>query len=244
MPCTRIQGSLTPLEHSARLKSSLTPLKRLDGFIQEQKVRREEFRARHRQRAAQAATLEELHRAPSKPVDSKEGKKKESYRHWNPTNCVELELHALRAIRCVGMPYSCAVQTSELYKETQKCKREKVMYKCLDFGHSSPYSARQDAIQKLAAGCSKVDAHIQLRFGLVLSNDPVLRMFFRLVENVREKTIDAVECAASWERNVGRGQPFLYKYVRHKDAMISWTIAVYLIVRCCLQPSLLLNLCD
>lgn len=154
--------------------SSLTPIERLDVFIQEQKTRREEFWARHRQRGAVATALNDLLESSQAPPAATKEVKKDRTRHWNPTNCVELELHAVKAI-----------------------------------------VHRQDAIQKLAAGCAKIDEHVQLRRGFVLSNDPVFKLFFRLVEAVRDRTIDAVECVASWERNVGRGEPFVYKCAYH-----------------------------
>lgn len=160
-----------------RLQGSLTPLERLDGFILEQKARREEFWARHRQRAALESTL---HTQPSSSNIVAAKEKKGRVRHWNPSNCVELEMHAIKAI-----------------------------------------AARQDAIDKLAVACAKVDEHVQLRCGFVFSNDPVLRVFFSLVERVRERTITAVECVASWERNVGRGQPFMHKCAHHVS--ICWS---------------------
>lgn len=162
---------------TAGIKASLTPLERLDGFIQEQKARREEFWSRHRQRAGLQSTAVQSNAAPSGPQCETSGapvvkeQKKERTRHWNPTNCVELEVHALKAI-----------------------------------------ANREDAIRKLAAACAKVDEHVHLRSGFILSSDPLLRLFFSLVERVRERTVDAVECVASWERNVGRGQSFMYKY--------------------------------
>lgn len=71
--------------------------------------------------------------------------------------------------------------------------------------------ARTDAIQRLLQCCERVDSHLATRGGFVCNSDPVLKMFFRLVGNVRVKTIDAVECVSSWERNVGRGRPFVHK---------------------------------
>lgn len=71
--------------------------------------------------------------------------------------------------------------------------------------------ARTDAIQRLRQCCEKVDDHVAARGGFVCNSDPILKMFFRLVGTVRLKTIDAVECVSSWERNVGRGRTFVHK---------------------------------
>jgi hypothetical protein len=141
-----------------------------------------------RQRSALKTTVANLQkgtacqqaRAPQEP-------KKNGSRHWNPVNCVELEVHARKAI-----------------------------------------AARQEAIQKLAQCCAKVDEHVQVRDGFILSQDPVINLLFSLVERVRERTIDAVECVASWERNVGRGRPFLHKCVVHTPVSDVLNAVLYL----------------
>jgi hypothetical protein len=71
--------------------------------------------------------------------------------------------------------------------------------------------ARIDAIHKLTQCCIKLDATLDTTM-FISSRDPRVSVFFRCVANVRAKTIEAVERVASWERLVGRGRPFVYRY--------------------------------
>jgi hypothetical protein len=179
---------------SGGVKGELTALERLDFFIQEQKKRRDAFWARHRERSMLFTSVDHLaqHKAKQKLQAAASKVEKDAIKHWNPTNCVELELHALKSI-----------------------------------------SARSEAIQKLDSCCRKVDEYVYARGGFVVSSDPMLRLFFRLVENVREKTIDAVECIAAWERNVGRGKPFMHKYA-HPTGSIPRNLRINA-VQCCAE---------
>eukprot|EP00892_Ulva_mutabilis_P012578 jgi/Ulvmu1/9693/UM055_0031.1 len=147
------------------------PLERIDQFIQEQKTRREAFWSK---RAADKlpgslAVKALSSQAPGSLQALAKGNNEAQTKNWNPANCIEHEVYAMKAIQ-----------------------------------------ARTDAIQRLRQCCDKVDEHVAARGGFVCNSNPILKMFFRLVGNVRVKTIDAVECVSSWERNVGRGRAFVY----------------------------------
>lgn len=147
------------------------PLERIDQFIKEQKSRRAAFWNRRDAEKAPGSIGKSLaKKGPGAPGARDKGKDNTDPKLWNPVNCAEHEVHAIRAIQ-----------------------------------------ARTEAIQRLAQCCERVDDHIASRGGFVCNSDPVLKMFFRLVGNVRVKTIDAVECVSSWERNVGRGRAFVHK---------------------------------
>ena len=68
---------------------------------------------------------------------------------------------------------------------------------------------REDAILRLELCTEKVETGA--RAGYMSPDNPLLRMFYRLVATVRLRTLDAVECVSAWERLVGQNRPFMYR---------------------------------
>ncbi len=71
---------------------------------------------------------------------------------------------------------------------------------------------REDSLDRLRVACEKLDASFAGGAPVVLpQTDPLVRLFYRLVGTLRQRTLDAVECIGAWQRKSGRSsEPFIY----------------------------------
>lgn len=70
---------------------------------------------------------------------------------------------------------------------------------------------REDALERLQLCADKVDAGMAAGYGFIGLSDPLTIMFFRQVNTLRQRTLDAVECIAAWERLIAQNRPFVYR---------------------------------
>ncbi|KXZ53645.1 hypothetical protein GPECTOR_6g562 [Gonium pectorale] len=71
--------------------------------------------------------------------------------------------------------------------------------------------AREDVLERLRIAGSKLDNSFGGTVPVVLSSvDPMVRLFYRLVSSLRQRTLDAVESIAAWRRKVSPTEPFIY----------------------------------
>jgi len=71
--------------------------------------------------------------------------------------------------------------------------------------------AREDVLDRLRVACDKLDISFGGGAPLVLSQvDPLVRLFYRLVSNLRQRTLDTIEAIGSWHRKTGSATPFVY----------------------------------
>ena len=60
------------------------------------------------------------------------------------------------------------------------------------------------AAAALQAACNKLEGSFGGAAPLVLSPvDPLVRLFYRLVSTLRQRTLDSVEAIAAWRRKMG-----------------------------------------
>lgn len=71
--------------------------------------------------------------------------------------------------------------------------------------------AREDVIERLKIACEKLDVSLGGSAPLALTaSDPMVRLFYRLVQQLRARTLDCVEALAAWHRRTGSTAPFMY----------------------------------
>ncbi|GFR44089.1 hypothetical protein Agub_g5251, partial [Astrephomene gubernaculifera] len=71
--------------------------------------------------------------------------------------------------------------------------------------------AREDVLERLRIAGGKLDSGFGGVAPVVLSPvDPLVRLFYRLVATLRQRTLDAVEAIAAWRRKVSPTDPFIY----------------------------------
>jgi hypothetical protein len=69
---------------------------------------------------------------------------------------------------------------------------------------------RIEALDRLELVCERVQQATDDQHDFIAGKDPLMKLFFGTVAKLRTKTLDAVECAAAWERNVGSGRAFIH----------------------------------
>ncbi|KAG2429849.1 hypothetical protein HXX76_010631 [Chlamydomonas incerta] len=80
--------------------------------------------------------------------------------------------------------------------------------------------AREDVLERLRIAGGKLDAGFGGAAPVVLSPvDPLVRLFYRLVGTLRQRTLDAVESIAAWRRKVSPSEPFVYYGVDYLAAI-------------------------
>ncbi len=71
--------------------------------------------------------------------------------------------------------------------------------------------AREDVLDRLRVACDKLDVSLGGAAPLVLAaTDPMVRLFYRLVGQLRSRTLDAVETLAAWHRRSQTTDHFVY----------------------------------
>eukprot|EP00798_Chlamydomonas_sp_ICE-L_P014827 gene14827-20880_t len=71
--------------------------------------------------------------------------------------------------------------------------------------------AREDVLDRLRIAGDKLSTVFGDATPLVLSQaDPLVRLFYRLVGNLRGRTLDTVEVIAAWKRKTNSPEPFVY----------------------------------
>ncbi|KAG1672708.1 hypothetical protein FOA52_005185 [Chlamydomonas sp. UWO 241] len=71
--------------------------------------------------------------------------------------------------------------------------------------------ARGDVLDRLGVACEKLDSSFGGGSPVVLSQvDPLVRLFYRLIANLRQRTLDAVEAIGAWHRKTHTAAPFVY----------------------------------
>ncbi|GMH33696.1 hypothetical protein BSKO_01530 [Bryopsis sp. KO-2023] len=73
--------------------------------------------------------------------------------------------------------------------------------------------AREDCLERLFICAEKVDDTTKSSGGWLSKNDPIVRLFYRLVSTLRDKTIVAVETISAFQRLTSATSPFAFKYV-------------------------------
>ncbi|GAX74460.1 hypothetical protein CEUSTIGMA_g1909.t1 [Chlamydomonas eustigma] len=71
---------------------------------------------------------------------------------------------------------------------------------------------REDTLDRLRVACDKLDGSFGGVAPLVLTQtDPLIRLFYRLVGTLRQRTLDTIESIAAWQRKTGGNrEPFIY----------------------------------
>ncbi|GLI67280.1 hypothetical protein VaNZ11_011465, partial [Volvox africanus] len=71
--------------------------------------------------------------------------------------------------------------------------------------------AREDVLERLRIASGKLDSGFGGSAPVVLSPvDPMVRLFYRLVGTLRQRTLDVIESIAAWRRKVNPSDPFIY----------------------------------
>ncbi len=71
--------------------------------------------------------------------------------------------------------------------------------------------AREDVLDRLRVACDKLDSSLGGASPLALApTDPLVRLFYRLVGQLRSRTLDVVETLAAWHRRSQTAEHFVY----------------------------------
>ncbi|EFJ48469.1 hypothetical protein VOLCADRAFT_90723 [Volvox carteri f. nagariensis] len=80
--------------------------------------------------------------------------------------------------------------------------------------------AREDVLERLRIASGKLDSGFGGSSPVVLSPvDPLVRLFYRLVGTLRQRTLDVIEAIAAWRRKVNPADPFIYYGVDYLAAI-------------------------
>ncbi|GIL82880.1 hypothetical protein Vretimale_8381 [Volvox reticuliferus] len=80
--------------------------------------------------------------------------------------------------------------------------------------------AREDVLERLRIASGKLDSGFGGSAPVVLSPvDPMVRLFYRLVGTLRQRTLDVIESIAAWRRKVNPTDPFIYYGVDYLAAI-------------------------
>ncbi|GIL54900.1 hypothetical protein Vafri_10603 [Volvox africanus] len=80
--------------------------------------------------------------------------------------------------------------------------------------------AREDVLERLRIASGKLDSGFGGSAPVVLSPvDPLVRLFYRLVGTLRQRTLDVIESIAAWRRKVNPSDPFIYYGVDYLAAI-------------------------
>uniref|UniRef100_A0A7S3QPF6 Uncharacterized protein n=1 Tax=Dunaliella tertiolecta TaxID=3047 RepID=A0A7S3QPF6_DUNTE len=86
--------------------------------------------------------------------------------------------------------------------------------------------SREEVVDRLRTATFKVDHALGGGSPLVLNlNDPLLKMFFRLVTQLRHRTLDTIEAIGAWHRRTDSSEPFMFANVGNYLAYIGSDLA-------------------